>query len=317
MSTFQLVGPAVSIVAPCFNEEDGITELHRRVTSAAKKAVGDDYEIVLIDDGSSDETWLRLSALSAADSHVVAVKLSRNHGHQIALTAGLSVVSGRTVFVIDADLQDPPELLAPMLEVMEAEGADVVYGQRRTRAGETRLKRYTANAFYRMLARSTEIDIPVDTGDFRLMTRRVSDLLVNMPERDRFVRGMVSWLGFKQVAFQYDRDARFTGQTKYPVAKMIRFATDAFLGYSMILLRIAAFLAFILLVALVFAGIHSLYAWAFLDTAPGWTSTTILITVVGAFQLFVLSILGEYIGRIYLEVKRRPLYVIDTIKRFQ
>lgn len=307
----------VSIVAPCYNEEEGIAELHRRVSVAAQQATGNSYEIILIDDGSIDQTWERISALAEADRHVVGVKLSRNHGHQLALTAGLSVVRGDLIFVIDADLQDPPELLTSMMAVMESQEADVVYGQRQSRAGETRIKKATAGAFYRVLDRSTDVEIPVDTGDFRLMTRRVADLLVEMPERDRFVRGMVSWLGFKQVAFHYDRDARYSGTTKYPLSKMIRFATDAFLGYSMVLLRIAAVLTMILLTALLIMGLHAIYSWLFLDTVPGWTSTTMLIIVVSAFQLLVLSILGEYIGRIYLEVKRRPLFIIDKVKRFQ
>lgn len=308
---------ALSIVVPCFNEEDGIAELHRRVSLAAQQVVADDYELILVDDGSSDKTWAAISALADLDHHVVSVKLSRNHGHQIALTAGLSVVRGQVVFVIDADLQDPPELLAPMLDMLKREKADVVYGQRQSRAGETRWKRATAKGFYRLLARSTDVDIPVDTGDFRLMTRRVSDLLVEMPERDRFVRGMVSWLGFKQLPYLYHREARFAGSTKYPLAKMVRFAIDAFLGYSMVLLRFAIVLAVMLMIALAGIGLHAIYAWIFLDTVPGWASMTMLVIIVSAFQLMVLAILGEYIGRIYLEGKRRPLFIIDTIKRVQ
>jgi glycosyltransferase involved in cell wall biosynthesis len=245
----------------------------------------------------------------------VAIRLSRNHGHQLALTAGLSAVKGDLVFVLDADLQDPPELLTDFVAAMKQSSADVVYGQRLSRSGESWFKSWTAHFFYRTLAHATKISIPVDTGDFRLMTRRVSDLIVQMPERDRFIRGMVAWVGFRQVALPYHRHDRFAGSTKYSFSRMVTFAIDAFLGYSMLLLRFSAMLAFCLLVGLIGVAVFTLHAWLFLDAVPGWTSTVLLIVFVSMSQLIVLSIIGEYVGRIYLSTKNRPLFIIDEVKR--
>ena len=224
-------GIHLSVVAPCYNEEEGLLEFHRRVSDVCRR-VGRPYEIVLVNDGSVDRTWERMREVASADPHVVLVDLSRNHGHQLALTAGLSVCRGERVLIIDADLQDPPELLTSMYEMMARESADVVYGLRRSRAGETRFKKKSAEAFYRLLARITRVHIPVDTGDFRLMSRRISDQLVQMPEHDRFIRGMVAWLGYKQVAYEYDRNPRYAGTTKYPLAKMIGFAADALISFQ-------------------------------------------------------------------------------------
>jgi glycosyltransferase involved in cell wall biosynthesis len=206
--------PALSIVVPCFNEEACLSALHERVGTAARNSVGDDYEIVLVNDGSRDGSWPVMRTLAASDPHVVAVNLSRNHGHQLALTAGLDLSRGDMILIIDADLQDPPELLPDMIAAMRAEDADVVYGVRRSRSGETAFKRATAHGFYRLLSRATEVDIPVDAGDFRLMSRRALDALLAMPEQARFIRGMVAWIGFKQVPFAYDRQERFAGSTK-------------------------------------------------------------------------------------------------------
>jgi len=216
---------------------------------------------------------------------------------------------------MDADLQDPPELLGDMLKAMNEQSADVVYGQRRSRAADGWFKTSSANLFYRLLQRSTDIMIPVDTGDFRLMSRRVSDLIVQMPERDRFIRGMVASVGFKQVAFPYDRKERYAGSTKYPLSKMIRFAADAFLGHSMVLLRFSSLAAMGLLVALIVVAIYTIYAWLFLDVVPGWTSIIISIIVASFFQLTALSVIGEYVGRIYLSTKNRPLFIVDTVER--
>jgi glycosyltransferase involved in cell wall biosynthesis len=227
----------------------------------------------------------------------------------------LSAVKGRVVFVVDADLQDPPELLGDMLKIMNESAADVVYGQRRSRAGESWFKTSTARLFYRLLERSTDIMIPVDAGDFRLMSRRISDIIAQMPERDRFIRGMVASIGFKQIAFPYDRQERYAGVTKYPLLKMIRFATDAFLGFSMVLLRFSSVAAFGLLLALVGVACYSIYAWAYLEVVPGWTSIMISIIVVSFFQLIALSVIGEYVGRIYLSTKDRPLFIVDAIER--
>ena len=230
----------LSIVVPCFDEEACMPVLHERLTKAARDAVGTDYEIVLVNDGSRDRTWAIMQDIAASDPRLVAINLSRNHGHQLALTAGLDLCRGDTVLIIDADLQDPPELLAPMLQAMRESGADVVYGVRRSRSGETAFKRATAHGFYRLLSRATEVDIPLDAGDFRLMSRRALDALLAMPEQARFIRGMVAWIGFKQVPFAYDRQTRFAGETKYPLRKMMRFAFDALTGFSSAPLKLAS-----------------------------------------------------------------------------
>jgi polyisoprenyl-phosphate glycosyltransferase len=207
----------LSVVTPCFDEDESIAELHARVTAVARRIVGADYEFVLVDDGSRDATWARMVELSAQDPNVVAVKLSRNYGHQLALTAGLRVCRGERIFILDADLQDPPELLPDMMARMDA-GADVVYGLRSERVGETSFKQATAKLFYRVLRHLVDIEIPLDAGDFRLMSRRALDVLNRMPEHHRFVRGMVSWIGFRQEPLPYARSARFAGTTKYPLS---------------------------------------------------------------------------------------------------
>jgi dolichol-phosphate mannosyltransferase len=219
------------------------------------------------------------------------------------------------VLVIDADLQDPPELLTPMYEMMARDSADVVYGLRRSRAGETRFKKKSAEAFYRLLARITRVHIPVDTGDFRLMSRRISDQLVQMPEHDRFIRGMVAWLGYKQVAYEYDRKPRYAGSTKYPLAKMISFAGDALISFSMVPLRIATYVGALLTAVLTFVGIGAVISWILSGTVPGWTSLTLLVVMISSVQLLVLGLIGEYIGRIYIQSKNRPLFVISHIHR--
>jgi polyisoprenyl-phosphate glycosyltransferase len=305
----------LSIVVPCCNEEEGLREFHRQMTAAAHALCGPKFELILVDDGSTDNTWNLINELSAEDRNVVAVRLSRNHGHQLALSAGLSTVRGDFVLVIDADLQDPPELLTPLYEMMVRERADVVYGLRRSRAGESRFKKKSAEAFYRLLAKITRIHIPVDTGDFRLMSRRISDQLVQMPEHDRFVRGMVAWLGYKQVAYEYDRNPRFAGTTKYPLTKMIGFAADALISFSMVPLRIATYVGAALTTILTFVGIVAVIGWVFSGTVPGWTSLTLLVVMISSVQLLVLGLIGEYIGRIYIQSKNRPLFMISHIHR--
>jgi polyisoprenyl-phosphate glycosyltransferase len=307
--------PSLSIVVPCFNEEIGLPELVRRCRESALSAVGKKYELILVDDGSTDGTWNAIKAQLITNENIVAIKLARNFGHQIALTAGLSAVKGKMVLVIDADLQDPPELLMAMIALMKSTGADVVYGQRKRRAGESWFKTSTASLFYRLLERATEISIPVDTGDFRLMSRRICDIVAQMPERDRFIRGMVASVGFKQMPFPYDRQERYAGSTKYPLSKMIRFAMDAFLGFSMALLRFASVAAMGMLLALVGVTTYSIYSWLYLQVVPGWTSIMLTIILCSFFQLIALSVIGEYVGRIYLSAKNRPLFVIDAIEQ--
>jgi dolichol-phosphate mannosyltransferase len=304
---------ALSIVVPCFNEEGCLAALHARLGAAARAAVGEDYEIVFVNDGSRDTSWTMMRAIAVADPHVVAVNLSRNHGHQLALTAGLDLCSGEAILIIDADLQDPPELLPEMLRVMRTEQADVVYGVRRSRSGETAFKRATAHGFYRLLSRATEVDIPLDAGDFRLMSRRALEALLAMPEQARFIRGMVAWLGFRQVAFAYDRQERFAGETKYPLRKMIRFAFDALTGFSSAPLKLASLAGLALSVGSLLLLLYIVFAWSAGQIIPGWTSLMLVVVVLGAVQMFVLALMGEYIGRLYNEAKGRPLYIVQEI----
>ncbi len=305
--------PSLSIVVPCYNEEACLAELHRRLSAAAASSAGDSYEIVLINDGSRDSSWKIMQELSASDPRLVAINLSRNHGHQLALTAGLDLCSGERILIIDADLQDPPELLADMIAEMERQQAEVVYAVRRARAGETAFKRSTAKLFYRGLSKLAEIEIPLDTGDFRLMSRRALDALLSLPEQARFIRGMVAWVGFKQVPIVYDRAERHAGATKYPLSKMVRFALDAVTGFSTAPLRFASHIGLWLVLAsvllLVYIGIGF-----FTGTAiQGWTSLMLVVVILGAVQMFVLGMIGEYLGRLYIEAKRRPLYIVSEI----
>jgi glycosyltransferase involved in cell wall biosynthesis len=304
---------ALSIVVPCFNEEACLAELHERLGAAARAAVGEDYEILLVNDGSRDGSWPIMRHMAGRDPHLVAVNLSRNHGHQLALTAGLDLSRGDTVLVIDADLQDPPELLPEMMKVMEGERADVVYGVRKSRAGETAFKRATAHGFYRLLSRATEVDIPLDAGDFRLMSRRALDALLAMPEQARFVRGMVAWIGFRQVPFAYDRQERFAGETKYPLKKMMRFAFDALTGFSSAPLKLASHAGMWLSFGSLLLILYIAYAWLAGRSIQGWTSLMLIVVILGAIQMFVLALLGEYIGRLYNEAKRRPLYIVQEV----
>ena len=304
---------ALSIVVPCFNEEACLAELHQRLASAARIAVGEDYELVLVNDGSRDASWAVMQQMAAVDPHVVAVNLSRNHGHQLALTAGLDLCRGDVILIIDADLQDPPELLPKMLAAMYEQDADVVYGVRKSRAGETAFKRATAHGFYRLLSRATEVDIPLDAGDFRLMSRRALDALLAMPEQARFIRGMVAWIGFRQVPFAYDRAERFAGETKYPLKKMMRFAFDALTGFSSAPLKLASHAGLWLSLGSVLLILYIAYAWIAGQSIQGWTSLMLVVVVLGAIQMFVLALMGEYIGRLYNEAKRRPLYIVQEV----
>ena len=304
---------ALSVVVPCFNEEACLTALHERLSTAARTAVGEDYEIVLVNDGSRDGSWPMMQKMAGADPHVLAVNLSRNHGHQLALTAGLDLCRGQSILIIDADLQDPPELLPEMMKVMREQGADVVYGVRRSRSGETAFKRATAHGFYRLLSRATEVDIPLDAGDFRLMSRRALDALLAMPEQARFIRGMVAWIGFRQVPLVYDRQERFAGETKYPLRKMMRFALDALTGFSSAPLKLASHAGLWLSFGSVLLAVYIAYAWAAGRNIPGWTSLMLVVVVLGAIQMFVLALMGEYIGRLYNEAKGRPLYIVQDI----
>lgn len=302
----------LSVVIPCYNEEEVLPELRKRLIPVCEKVVGDSFEVILVDDGSRDATRAIMRQFSAEDRRFVSVLLARNHGHQIALTAGLQVASGERVLVLDADLQDPPELLDAMMRKMD-EGYDVVYGQRRARAGETAFKRSSASAFYRLLRGMSDVDIPVDTGDFRLMSRRVNDVLRNMPEQHRFIRGMVSWIGFSQTAIEYDRKERFAGSTKYPFRKMLAFAADAITSFSVIPLKIATWLGFSMAFLSLVVLIYTLISWVMGATVAGWTSLMVIVLLIGGVQMVAIGILGEYVGRLYMQGKRRPLFVLDEV----
>jgi len=305
--------PALSVVIPCYNEDGCLEALHARVAAAAQAAVGDDHEIVLVNDGSRDASWATMQRLASADPRLVAINLSRNHGHQLALTAGLDLCAGEQILIIDADLQDPPELLAEMRAAMVAEQADVVYAVRRKREGETVFKKLTAAAFYRVLDRVTDTPIPLDTGDFRLMSRRALDAFLSLPEQARFIRGMVAWVGFRQVPFAYDRHERLTGESKYPLAKMIRFAIDAVTGFSTAPLRFASHVGLALTGATLLTLLYVIVSFFMGATVQGWTSTMLVVLFLGAMQMFVLGMIGEYLGRLYVESKRRPLYLVADI----
>jgi len=303
---------ALSIVAPCYNECGNIDELYRRATAACREHVGDSYEIVLVNDGSTDDTRQRMISIAERDPHVVAIDLARNYGHQIALTAGLDRCRGERVLIVDADLQDPPELLGPMMAKMD-EGYDVVYGLRQAREGESWFKRSSASFFYRLLQNLSDVEIAVDAGDFRLLSRRAVDHLNGMPERYRFIRGMVSWIGLRQCAFPYKRQRRSSGTTHYPLRKMVLLALDAMTSFSVIPLRFASHLGLVFgLLGFVMLA-YTLGAWAMGKVITGWTSLAAIMLITGSVQLLVLGIFGEYLGRLYMEAKGRPLYIVNAI----
>ena len=307
----ELPRPALSVVAPCYNEQEVLPEFLRRV-GAVLDAAGGVAEVVLVDDGSRDRTWEVMTAAAAADSRIVAVRLMRNHGHQLALTAGLSVCRGERILIIDADLQDPPELLPDMMALMD-QGADVVYGQRRQRDGESLFKRATAAGFYRLINRLTDVDIPADAGDFRLVTRRVLDLLLSMPERHRFIRGMVAWIGGRQVPLHYDRHARAAGESKYPLSKMIRFAADAITAFSVVPLMASMTIGWVMAAVGFGFFIYSIVGWMMKANLPGWTSIMAALGLLGGMQFLMLGIIGAYLGRLYDQSKQRPLFMIRDI----
>ncbi len=305
----------LSVVAPCFDEAAGLQEFYRRVSAAccALPGLHSRWELVLVNDGSRDSTLEIMHRLAFDDPHVVAINLARNYGHQVALTAGLQHCRGERILILDADLQDPPELLADMMQMMDEQDADVVYGQRRARAGETRLKLTTAALFYRLLRRLVEIDIPLDTGDFRLMSRRTLDVLNKMPERDRFIRGLVSWIGLRQVPLLYDREPRFAGSSGYPFLKMARFALDAVTSFSVVPLRFASLAGLITGTMGLLSLSYTVGGWLFGAVVTGWTSIATLVLIIGGVQLVMLGVIGEYLGRLYMEAKHRPLFVVDSI----
>jgi polyisoprenyl-phosphate glycosyltransferase len=307
MQTTQI--PTISIVAPCFNEAATLPEFYRRVKEAMQTQA-ETWELVLVDDGSQDGTADILRQLARQDEHIRPVIFARNFGHQLAVTAGLDYSRGQAVVIIDSDLQDPPEVI-PQLIAEWRNGYEVVYAVRTEREGETWFKLFTASLFYRLIYRITDVDIPLDTGDFRLLDRKVVNVLNKMRERHRFLRGMSVWVGFRQTGVPYKRAARFAGETKYPLKKMVKFAGDAITGFSYLPLQLATYLGFIaagvsilaipVVIATRIAGSQAFF---------GQATTLIAVLFLGGVQLISLGILGEYIGRIYDEARGRPLYIV-------
>lgn len=306
----------LSVVIPCYNEAEVIRETVKRLQSFSDQLQSLNVEFIFVDDGSRDATRSVLRELQASDRRIYIVGLSRNFGHQIAVTAGIDAARGDAVVLIDADLQDPPEVVIEMVAKWH-EGYDVVYGTRVDRPGESAFKLATARLFYRILNKLSDVKIPLDTGDFRLMDRKVADVLRAMPERDRFVRGMVSWVGFRQTALPYQRAERFAGESKYPLRKMLRFATDGILSFSTKPLQLSIGLGMFSSFLAVTGIFYALGLRIFTNVwVPGWTAMMIAVLFMGGVQLVCIGIIGEYIGRIYHESKQRPLYVVQEYLGF-
>ena len=301
----------LSIVVPCYNEQECIKELILRLNNVCKN-FSFNYEIILVNDGSFDNTWKLMKKEASMDEKIVLINLSKNFGHQIALDAGLRVSIGKKIFIIDADLQDPPELLLKMLKIMKTD-FDVVHGKRIKRKGETFFKRVSAFFFYRVISRLTNDNLPVDVGDFRLMSRRALNAYLSMNEKNRFNRGLISWAGFNQTSVEYIREARFEGKTKYDLKRMILLALDGITSFSIKPLRLSIYLAMICSLGTFFSIIYVLWEWFLGNTISGWTSIIILILFLNSIHFFLLGVLSEYIGRTFIEVKNRPLFFIKDI----
>ncbi len=305
-------GPVYSFVIPVFNEADNIAELYDRLCELLG-GLDAPAQVVLVDDGSSDESLAMMRELARKDQRLKIVELSRNFGHQIAITAGMDYAAGDAIIIMDADLQDPPEVVCEMIEKWK-EGYEIVYGIREEREGETWFKRVTAAGFYRVLHRFTDLNLPVDVGDFRLVDRKALNAFKSLRERSRYVRGLFCWVGFKHTGVPYKRAARFAGETKYPLRKMLKLATDGVVSFSTLPLRLALNAGFWIAGLSFVAGI-----WAIADkltgrhVVSGWVSTIVAVAFLGGIQLVILGIMGEYIGRIYEEVKARPLYIVRSV----
>ena len=300
----------ISVIIPSYNEEKNVGIMYERLTKTLSE-ITDSYEMIFVNDCSKDQTLLRIKELAERDSHVKYLSFSRNFGHQIAVSAGLDFCTGEAVVIIDGDLQDPPELISKMYERYK-EGYKVVYAKRKSRDGETWFKKATAKIFYRLLASMTSIDIPVDVGDFRLIDRVIVEHLRNMPEKSKYIRGQIAWIGYKQTFVEYHRDARLYGTTNYPLKKMLRFALDGITAFSDKPLKIASglgiFSAIVSLLALVYALVSH---FCFHATITGWTSLILSVLFIGGVQLITIGIIGEYIARINNDVRNRPLYILD------
>lgn len=303
--------PVYSVVAPVFNEEETLPHFYGRVTKVMSE-LGEPFELLFVNDGSIDGSYMLMQDMHQRDARVRVVNFSRNFGHQIAISAGLDYARGQAVIVMDADLQDPPEII-PLLVARWKDGAEVVYAQRTRREGETGFKLFTAAIFYRLIERITSIAIPRDTGDFRLLDHRVVETLVKMREQHRFMRGLSAWVGFRQEAVQYVRQERFAGSTKYPLWKMLRFSLDAITSFSHVPLQLATTCGFILAAISLIGILVAIFLRLFTGAIVGQASTLILVLFLGGIQLIFLGIIGEYLGRIYDEVRSRPLYVVRDV----
>ncbi|MGB3641311.1 MAG: glycosyltransferase family 2 protein [Rivularia sp. (in: cyanobacteria)] len=306
--------PTVSIIIPIYNEEENIPELYHRLQSVIEQLDGE-AELIFIDDGSRDNSLNLVREIYERDYRIKYISLARNFGHQIAVTAGLNNVRGKAIVVMDADLQDPPELVLPMIEKWQ-QGYQVVYAQRLSRKKESALKRFTAYAFYRILRRLADVNIPPDTGDFCLMDREIVDILNAMPERNRYIRGLRAWVGFRQTAIPFERDPRFAGKVKYSFAKSWALAINGIISFSRVPLKLATYLGMLSAAAALLMILLVLY-WRLFDPASpliGYTLITIALFFLGSVQLFCIGILGEYIGRIYEEVKGRPIYTVKEMR---
>jgi len=306
--------PALSVVAPCYNEQDTLVAFVERMVAACRGVAGGSFELVLVNDGSRDATWRGIQAMADRFPGIVGVNLARNYGHQLAVTAGLKLARGDRVLIIDADLQDPPELLIDLSARMD-DGLDVVYAQRRTRAKESAFKLLSADLFYRVLSGMSETPIPRNVGDFRLMSRRAVDRLNAMPEQDRFLRGMVAWMGGRQTEVLYDRDPRFAGETGYTLRKMLKLASAGITSFSTLPLKLAVVLAGFGAVIAFALLVYVLVGFITGQVARGWTSLAMMTVFFGVGQFLCLAVMGSYIGRIFLEVKARPLYFVDDVVR--
>ena len=302
----------VSVVIPMYYEEEVAKECYNKMTEVLTKIDGYEYEIICVNDGSQDKTLEILEEIASKDNKVKVVSFARNFGHQCAVTAGLKYVTGDAIVIIDADLQDPPELIPEMLKLWE-EGNEVIYGKRKTREGESIFKLLTAKMFYKTLNALSDVEIPKDTGDFRLVDRKVVDVMNQMPEHNKFLRGLWGWIGFKQMPFEYERKERFAGETKYPLKKMLKLASDGIIGFSTKPLKLVGALGILSIIISIVILIYSLISYIFglNNLTAGWTSIMVTVTLFSGVQLLSIWIMSEYIGRIYDESKGRPQYIIN------
>ena len=302
----------ISLVVPMYYEEKVVDECYKRLNKTLEELKGYTHEIIFINDGSTDKTFELLSKIAKKDKNVKIISFSRNFGHQCAVTAGLKYVTGDAVVIIDADLQDPPELIPEMLKLWE-EGNEVIYGKRKSRKGESLFKLFSAKMFYKTLNALSDVEIPMDTGDFRLVDRKVVDTINSMPEHNKFLRGLFSWVGYKQKAYEYERQERYAGETKYPLKKMIKLASDGIISFSTKPLKIVGGIGVFSIILSILILLYSVISYIFKlnDLTPGWTSLMVTITFFAGMQLVSIWIMSEYIGRIYDESKDRPEYIID------